>query len=162
MNEETDKFPRAWIPGAGLMNEAGEHIKTRTTYHRIANAEEWIKLPIFDRHFKIEYTERPIGMSDTDIKAVARVDDGIWLADCPWEHCGGAEMVSFEDPRFFCLGCFNRQWGGQWIAVELPDEALRLAVEKALLERPHHKFRFWHPGQTVVDLQTENALHEVW
>jgi hypothetical protein len=52
---------------------------------------------------------RPTG-HNPDVAAYARVDDGRWIADCPWQ-CG----ASFNLPRgatwFWCTECAGAGWG---------------------------------------------------
>jgi len=91
-------------------------------------------------------------------KAVAIVSGSCWIVLCP-SGDGGAEFANFEDPRFFCCNCRNRQWGGHPLQVVLPDPAVRLQVETVLLQRPDPATRNWTPGESVEDLKVENLEH---
>jgi len=93
-------------------------------------------------------------------KAVAVVSGSCWIALCP-SGDGGAEFVNFEDPRFFCCNCRNRQWGGKPLRMVLPDPAVRLQVETVLLKRPDPATRNWEPGESVEDLKVENLSNGV-
>ena len=108
--------------------------------------------------------------------ARAYVYNGMWVADCP-RSCGGVEPL-FEAKRkggpqvvrrtlFHCSYCHFATSQIEWP----PDEADIMAV-LALRPVPHN--RNWYPsghstalrfgiphGQTVRDLQDENAEHGV-
>jgi hypothetical protein len=86
----------------------------------------------------------------------AWVSGGRWIVMCP---CGGAQLASREDHRFFCVDCLNAQVGGQWRTVSWPDDAA--AIEAALLRRPESYTRTWLPTETLTDLLAENAEHGV-
>lgn len=81
---------------------------------------------------------------------------GRWIVRCPANECFGAEYVDPDTERFFCLSCYNHQWGGQWLKVAFPPN--RKVIETILLLRPGRN-RFWLPGETVGDLQKENKEH---
>ena len=87
--------------------------------------------------------------------AVARVNHGRWIADCPSEGCAGAEMVWPATPLFWCGGCGNRALGGLWRRVALPERAERASIEAALERRGEPAARNWAPGETVEDLLAE-------
>jgi hypothetical protein len=86
----------------------------------------------------------------------AWVSGGRWIVMCP---CGGAQLASREDHRFFCVDCLNAQVGGQWRTVTWPEDAE--AIEAALLARPESHTRTWLPTETLSDLLAENAEHGV-
>lgn len=92
--------------------------------------------------------------------AVARVEYGRWLADCPF-GCGGAEVVSLERPVFFCCECRNAAVGHQMVRVQCPVETTRAEGEEILLARPDVRNRHWHldRGESVADLAAENKAH---
>jgi len=113
---------------------------------------------------------------DDDPPVIARIDYGRWLADC---ECGGAELVSFKDPFFFCLSCGNFSCGGRARKVEFPR--IRAAIESELLRRPVKsntpnttRFmqaltskpmvgelgRHWSPGISLAQLRKENEQLE--
>lgn len=91
------------------------------------------------------------------VKAVARVNSGRWIADCPTPGCGGAEYVDMDNPVFFCCECRNAPSGHQPIAVTVPDATSRSGIETALLKRPAPMTRNWRQPETVADLVDENA-----
>ena len=92
--------------------------------------------------------------------ALARVNHGRWIADCPFADCRGAEMVDVLNPSFFCCTCRNDDTGGQPVPVELPSAAQRRAIEAVLAKRAQ-RFRNWRPGETVAMLKAENTAHGV-
>lgn len=52
---------------------------------------------------------RPTG-HNPDIVARARVDDGRWIADCPWA-CGNAFNLPAAADTFWCTECAGGGWG---------------------------------------------------
>ena len=44
-------------------------------------------------------------------------DGDRWVAVC---ECGGAEVVTLEEPVFFCCSCGNAGVGGRWRPVTFP------------------------------------------
>jgi hypothetical protein len=84
-------------------------------------------------------------------KAVARIDYGRWIVDCPF--CPNAVLLDPTEPRTFCLNCYNERAEYQWVGVVMPDAEERAAIEEALDDgRPEHEMT-WTPGQTVKDLR---------
>lgn len=94
----------------------------------------------------------PAEMADRPILK-AEVNHGRWIVRCPF--CPGAEMADLNDPRFFCLSCYNVPIGGKWLPVQFP--ANRAALEAELLKRPASESRNWLPHESVADLRRENA-----
>lgn len=100
--------------------------------------------------------------------AVAYVNEGRWVADCPSEGCHGA-MLLLGDRRagFLCGSCFNAEVGHRYRPVQWPEE--RPDIEAVLAERPVPGTRNWTPaarpgwsrgrGETVADLVAENEAH---
>lgn len=93
--------------------------------------------------------------------AVARVNHGRWIADCPTEGCGGAEFVSLAGQPFFCCECRNAATDNTPIPVVLPDEQTRDQVTVYLCARPDAETRNWDPEETVKQLQRENRDHGI-
>lgn len=81
----------------------------------------------------------------------ARVDHSRWIVEC---ECKSAQFVHKDDPRFFCIKCFNIGVGGRWRIVELPPNPD--AIEEVLILRPEKANRNWFPGETITDLADEN------
>lgn len=98
----------------------------------------------------------------TDGEVVAYVNHGRWIAECP--DCAGAQIVSEKERRFWCLNCGNATVNFAWRHVRMPQK--RTAIETKLVLRPAARSdravtRNWLPGETVEDLQRENAEHGV-
>ena len=89
----------------------------------------------------------------------AEVNHGRWLVRCP--SCAGAELVDLEDLRFFCISCAMVGWGGKWLPVKMPSLSHRTKIEAELLKRPRRETRNWLPGETLKQLQAENAARGV-
>lgn len=83
---------------------------------------------------------------------VGRIDAGRWLGDCA---CGDAPVIDPEWGLACCLTC-----GAVYTTtIVLPSNGA--ALEAALVARPAMATRFWVPGETVADLQAENAARGV-
>lgn len=91
---------------------------------------------------------------------LARINFDQWIVDCPF--CNSAELADPEDPRFFCINCYNAENGGRWIPVQWPPE--RFVIETILADRPEPDFRHWDPGTTVEELMERNLepFHHSW
>lgn len=100
---------------------------------------------------------------DASIKAQAEVWQGQWVVKCPWSgvaHAGlGLEDGDLNSPLFMCCSCWNQLVGGKVIEAEYPADWQ--VIEALLVKRPDGRNRGWIAGQTVADLQAENALHGV-
>lgn len=103
------------------------------------------------------------------VEARAFVNWSQWQTLCPW--CRQPQLASPADPRLCCPACHN-DGRSQWVRVVFPDD--REEIEAALNRRPRLENRNWlcpgHPlltpdkqdrGETLADLEAENALHEV-
>ena len=84
--------------------------------------------------------------------AIARVNHGRWIADCPF--CSGSEMVWFdEESPFFCFSCRNKAVNGHLLRVTIPSNYLK--IEKLLMIR-HPVNRNW-TTETLSALKSENT-----
>lgn len=99
----------------------------------------------------------------TDLRAIAHVNWGTWLARCPRLGCPSAEHFG-RDPvtghvggltgaTFRCAGC------GLTCAATWPPNVDD--IEYLLSLRPVPASRNWAPPETVQDLLRDNALHGV-
>ena len=85
---------------------------------------------------------------------VAYVNHGRWVADCP--ECNAGIAVWPDHPLTACGEC------GAVLTLEVPDADTRAAAEIVLSKRSVESVRNWRPdGETVEDLQAENALRGV-
>jgi hypothetical protein len=79
---------------------------------------------------------------------VARLNHGRWLGDCNLQDtirgrtCLNAQLLDPDDPRFFCVECFNGANGGRWRPVTWP--ANRAGIE-AQLEARQQPEQNWEP-----------------
>lgn len=94
-------------------------------------------------------------VDDKAVPAIAYVNHGRWVADCP-TGCGGAMLVEPDMP-FVCGNCFNAELHGKWRAVLWPDD--KAGIETELEKRPLPHTANWLPGETVADLRRENREH---
>ena len=91
----------------------------------------------------------PQGMSNKIVKA--EINHSRWIVKCPF--CSGAELADKNDPRFFCLSCFNKTIGGQWAVVTFPENGT--TIENELVKRPKIEHRNW-TNETLTKLRLEN------
>lgn len=86
----------------------------------------------------------------------ARVDLGRWLVSC--EACGAGVCIEPDTPVYMCPKCDR---SGVWRRVVMPSE--REKIEEVLLMRPGFRDanlnRFWFPGETLLELATDNVFH---
>ncbi len=78
------------------------------------------------------------------------VAGGMWQLRC---GCGNCPSVSPEWGVARCWDC-----GAVYEGIVIPRAA---AIERVLLRRPVLSTRNWAPGETVADLERENAEHGV-
>ena len=102
----------------------------------------------------------PDGVDLSAPPAIARIEDGKWIADCPAPGCRGA-MIIFGDPAagFMCASCFNSDIGRRYRPVLWPAE--KGAIEELLLRRPMPVNRNWSSSETAADIAAENAGHGI-
>ncbi len=135
-------------------------------YHGFDTPEDMAAYVELDRRASVAIG-KPRETRAGDALAVARVNWGRWLADCPavpcvhpvtGERAAGAEYVAAGFP-FMCQWCWNQDIDGRFREVEFPAEYD--AIEAVLVARIEPESRNWTPGETVVDLQVENIAHGV-
>lgn len=68
---------------------------------------------------------RPTG-HNPDIVARARVDEGRWIADCPW-RCGAAFNLPRDATWFWCTECAGGGWGNT-AALVWPQDVARVTA----------------------------------
>jgi hypothetical protein len=91
--------------------------------------------------------------------AVARINHGRWIADCPF-GCMGAEYVDLTNPEFFCCNCRNADVKNHLVPIDLPPIRRANAIESLLMRRKIVN-RNWHPGESLKDLRDENVVYGV-
>jgi len=90
----------------------------------------------------------------------ARVDQGVWIAYCPNQFCGGAEAVWDEPAKlFFCPYCGNINNDGRLYRITIP--IIWRVIEQLLEVRPARMFQNWEPGKSrhVLALENEAGFH---
>ena len=98
------------------------------------------------------------GKTVSEPQAIARVERGKWIADCPF-GCGQAQVVSEADHFFLCNSCINEQVGGAIIPCYWPLDEIKSLIEEALLVRPDFSSRNWHVPESVKNLRDENYMY---
>ena len=93
--------------------------------------------------------------------AVAYVNGGRWVVECPVRECGGAQYASISDHRFLCHECHNVMAGGKPIVVIWPPAAKREQIEDTLIRRPFPATRNWTRQETLAALIAENEAHGI-
>lgn len=110
-----------------------------------------------------------LGLRETDIgqpgdidaaaaPAVAYVNEGRWVADCPTPGCGGAMALVRGAAGFLCGACLNVEAGYRYRPLSWPAAAVIAGVEAALEARLLPGQANWR-GERVEDLEAENAAH---
>lgn len=90
--------------------------------------------------------------------ALAYVNNGRWVADCPTAHCGGA-LALVEGVPFLCGNCLNVETGHRYRPVTWPAD--RSAIESALEARVLPEQANWRAGELVAALLDENVEHGI-
>lgn len=136
---------------------------------RIANAQhmfnirdaetlhQWTLKQAQSRIRQVGISSRRIGRPESpDLnapQAVAYVNHGRWVADCPSPHCKNA-MVLLPGAPFLCAVCLNADIGYQYRLIAWPEG--RGAIEMLLAERNIPETQNWYPGEPIEQLATEN------
>lgn len=101
------------------------------------------------------WPEYPAGAS-LERTVVAYVNWSRWMWTCP--TCNSAQVCTPDDPRAFCVECFNA--GDGWWPILFPPDQDRTDGELVLSKRPEDTQRSWYPDrETVEQLQAENLRH---
>lgn len=98
----------------------------------------------------------PTAATANTVTAIARVEHGRWIADCPLCDAG-AELVNTAISTIFCCECRNTQVAHALVPVTMPAD--REQIEQLLLARPDERNRNWRPGETIEQLAAENTLN---
>lgn len=98
--------------------------------------------------------------ADPALAYVNPLPDGVvrWIANCPACLAHGrtvAQYVWLDQPLLFCTRCANAGLDGRWRPIRVPAE--REEIERLLLLRPDPEQRGWQPGESLADLERENA-----
>ena len=119
--------------------------------------------PVMSAWWKLKNATEPQGVNE-EFTVSGRVYCSEWIADC--KFCPNAMPISIKDPRFFCSHgrCSNggnNGADGAAVRIVLPEPLMIMKIEALLVLRPQPMTRNWNPGETVVDLISENAAHGI-
>ena len=89
--------------------------------------------------------------------AVAYVNQGRWVADCPTPGCGGAMALVRGAMGFLCGACLNVEVGYRYRPLSWPVEAVE--AEAVLSVRMLPEQANWRPGESIAALEAENEAH---
>ena len=121
---------------------------------------EWFVLQALGRGFTLTGELYPPGQ----LRAVATVNHGRWIAECPLQcdgqPCSGSECVTEDDKVFLCLSCGNQEINGNFLQVDFPPPGLRHKFELSLAMRPE-QYRNWFADETPNKLAEENRKHNL-
>jgi hypothetical protein len=87
----------------------------------------------------------------------AIVNSNRWIVECP--DCNGAEMAWKQWPLFVCATCWNGAAEVPYTFRPVRFPEYETAIERVLMARPVPATRNWLPGESVADLEAENAAH---
>lgn len=104
------------------------------------------------RHHAVAERYPQVPTKTAKVALPAKVNHGRWIVECP---CGGAQLASKTDRRFFCIDCGNVLFEGEWVHVDWPKNVE--AIEQALSRRPFAANQNWEPGESLEDLQGQTA-----
>jgi hypothetical protein len=117
---------------------------------------EWIgKMRRRSRTAKVIMDGKRLSFNLAGSPIEATVNHGRWIVVC---ECGGAELVSPEDPIFFCFSCCNSSNDYHVRPVQFPKNVD--GIEKALMKRGNPKHRNWVPSESLADLEAQTAANE--
>ena len=83
------------------------------------------------------------------MNALAYLNHGRWVVDCPRDGCPEAHLA--DSDLFVCANC------GLVSKVVIPDEMF--AVNEIVEKRPVPQTRNWRPGEPLHYLIEENIAH---
>jgi len=114
---------------------------------------EWMKKMRFaSRLARVIMNGRMIDEEPAGKPVDAEINHGRWAAAC---ECGGYELVTPNDPIFFCFSCCNADNDFHVRPVKFPDHDEREAVEAILTQR-EPKNRNMKKGEDYLQLIEEN------
>lgn len=101
--------------------------------------------------------------------AVAYVNHGHWVADCPAQSCdvcagpcrAAMDLLPDRSAPYLCGCCHNQELSGRWRPVLWPTEKAHREIEAALTPRELDRNRNWWPHETAAGLRAENKVHGV-
>lgn len=139
MSDQLFKGYRFLLGPEQLALEPGRRVDSPATYRA------WYLGAIVDRGGEAWTTNR---------KAVARVNHGRWIADCPW--CETGMQTRPDWGVAYCAECGAGYERG---TVVFPDD--HAEIEAVLLTRVKRSQQHWDNRQTLEELVAENERPEV-
>ena len=96
----------------------------------------------------------------------ARIRQGRWVVLCENPGCSSAVIADEKERCFICAECGSPENDRHWYTVQWPAPEVRHQIEELLLARPAISVsrawsRNWEPGESLADLQAQNALYGV-
>lgn len=88
------------------------------------------------------------------IKAMAEINHGRWVVNCPAEGCYSAQVGDPQDPRYFCVTC-----GLGWFDVVYPKPEFIEALEELFAMVPLPENRNWVPSETIASIKRSISDH---
>ncbi|MGW3427489.1 hypothetical protein ACWDHW_05970 [Streptomyces melanosporofaciens] len=85
---------------------------------------------------------RPPDGVDLGQPLFAQINHGRWIAVC--DQCNSAQLVTPEDPRFFCVECLTPAWR----RVQFPEDLA--AVEQETGAQPVPERNWWNPDDDTA------------
>jgi hypothetical protein len=126
-----------------------------------ARLEDYLRLLVARRLQGSQAGEVPPGVLERALQppvkshpVLAYVNHNRWGASC---ECGGFDVVDQDDPRFYCIACYNVMTDGRMRMVRFPKD--REGIERALRARPNPTTRHLKPGEKLGNLVAENLEH---
>lgn len=140
-------------------------IATARTLYNVHDADEyhrWLltRGSVRQRMQLLNVRANQVGTPDNpDVNAppaLAYVNHGRWVADCPTPFCTGAAVLMPGAP-YLCGNCLNAECGYRYRLVEWPIQ--RREIEDILSARLLPENANWRPGETIERLALENEVH---
>jgi hypothetical protein len=131
-------------------------VTTGAEYHRWLIALGSVKQRMRQMSVRPEQVGQPEAPDTNAPPALAYVNHGRWVADCPTAFCAGAVPLLPGAP-FMCGNCLNAECGFKYRPVEWPAD--RAHIEEVLGERLLPETANWRPGETAERLTAENAAY---
>lgn len=125
-------------------------------YHRWLMSRGSVQQRMVQLNIREAQVGNPADVNTEAQPALAYVNHGRWVADCPTPFCTGAVVLLTGSP-FLCGNCLNAECGFRYRLVSWPAE--RGEIEEILSTRLLPENANWYPGETLERLTVENEVH---